>query len=152
MNAYRCIAAGLLAFSSAVHADVTPMNTAQLVHALQDAPPCCVIDGRAAESRKKQPRDDVVPYKEGLQIQPTAAIVVLADSDDQAMKIARALDAAYPGKRIIAVKGGLVTWDMAQMELSRLAASGPQSGINFMIPRNTCESGSSIQNLKSKLK
>lgn len=141
----------LLLLTGLARADVTPMGKSQLHHALKEGAPCCVIDGRIDSSRKKQPLDDALPYKEGMQINPTAAVVVLADSDKQALKIANALDAAYPGKRIIAVQGGLGVWDAVQVQLSREAASGPPSGMSFMIPKNTCESGSSIQNLKSKL-
>ncbi|WP_126443661.1 hypothetical protein [Sulfuricystis multivorans] len=144
----------LVAFvlSSTAYADVTPMNKTQLVHALKDGAPCCVIDGRVEANRKKRPLGDALPYKEGLQINPTAAVVVVADSDEQALKIASALDTAYPGKRILSVKGGIDAWEAAQVDLSREAASGPPAGLGFMIPRNTCESGSSIQNLKSKFK
>jgi hypothetical protein len=141
----------LLGLAATARAEVIPMNKSQLHHALKEGAPCCVIDGRIDSSRKKQPLDDALPYKEGMQINPTAAVVVIADGDKQAMRIAKALDAAYPGKRIIAVQGGVGVWEAVQVQLSREAASAPPGGMSFMIPRNTCESGSSIQNLKSKL-
>lgn len=130
-------------------ADVTPMDKKQLHHALSANPPCCVIDGRSEDSRKKHPLEDALPYKAGLRINPTSAIVVVADNDAMAQQIAAALDATYPGKRILAVKGGVDTWEATQVELSREAASGPPSGIGFVIPKNTCESGSPLQQLRS---
>lgn len=141
----------LVFLTGLAHADVTPMGKSQLHHAMKEGAPCCVIDGRIDSSRKKRPLDDALPYKEGMTINPTASVVVIADGDKQAMKIANTLDAAYPGKRIIAVQGGVGVWESVQVQLSREAASAPPGGMSFMIPKNTCESGSSIQQLKSKL-
>lgn len=132
-------------------AGVTPMKLAQLVHALEEAKPCCVIDGRSEASRASHPLDEAVPYRDGIALSPNGMMVVVAESDEAARQIADRLDAAYPGQNIIVVLGGIATWEAAQVELSRLAASKPKQGFGFIIPRNTCESGSSIQNLKSKL-
>lgn len=140
----------LLGLPPLAWADVTPMDDQQLHHALKDSPPCCVIDGRTAGNRKKHPLGDALPYKEGMRINPTAAVVVLADNDTAAQKIASTLDAAYPGKRILAVKGGVDAWEATLAQLSRDAASGPPGGISFVIPKNTCESGSPLQQLRSK--
>jgi hypothetical protein len=82
-----------------------------------------------------------------MKITPTAAVVVVADNDRLAKKIAGELDAAYPGNRIIAVQGGAGVWDAALMVASQAAASTP--GFSFVIPKNTCESGTAIQQLKS---
>jgi hypothetical protein len=128
------------------------MDKQQLHHALKAGPPCCVIDGRNQSSRKQRPLDDSLPYKEGMRINPTAAIVVIADSDSNAKQIATTLDAAYPGKRIFAVKGGVDVWEATLVELSRDAASGPPSGFGFVIPKNTCESGTPLQQLRSNFK
>lgn len=146
------IATLLAASVGPAFADVTPMGKTQLHHALKATPPCCVIDGRDENSRKKKPLDEALPYQPGMQINPTAAIVVLADNDPSAQKIAHQLDAAYPGKRIFAVQGGIDVWEAVLVEMSRDAAGGPPSGVSFVIPKNTCESGSAIQQLRSKLK
>lgn len=127
-------------------ADVVPMAKPQLVHALQEGQPCCVIDGRSEASRKKQPLSDAIPYRPGLKIEPTAAVVVVADSDRIARRIAGELDAAYPGKRIIPVQGGIGVWESALMTASRETAGTPS--FSFVIPKNTCESGSAIQKLR----
>jgi hypothetical protein len=129
------------------HADVVPMNKTQLQHALKAEAPCCVIDGRDASNRKKKPLSDALPYTPGMQINPTAAVVIVADNDRLAGKIAGEFDAAYPGKRIIAVQGGIGVWEAALVAASREAASTP--GFSFVIPKNTCESGTAIQQLRS---
>lgn len=142
----------LIGLTNLAWADVTPMDKKQLHHALKVSPPCCVIDGRNESSRKKRPLDDALPYKEGMRINPTAAVVVIADNDSNAKQIATTLDKAYPGKRIFAVKGGVGVWEATLVELSRDAASGPPSGFGFVIPKNTCESGTPIQQLRSNFK
>ncbi|MFN6960805.1 MAG: hypothetical protein ACK4N6_01060 [Rhodocyclaceae bacterium] len=136
--------------SAPAHADIVPMNRKQLQHALQAGEPCCIIDGRSEASRKKHPID-ALPYTSSLRINPTADVVVIADNDQLAQKIAAQLDAAYPGKRILAVLGGVETLEGAQMDASRAAASGAPAagGISFVIPKNTCESGSPLQQLRS---
>lgn len=136
----------LLGAASYVRADVLPMAEPQLVHALKERQPCCVIDGRGENSRKKRPLSDAIPYRPDLKIEPTAAIVVIADNDNIAKRIAGELDAIYPGKRIIAVLGGIGTWETALVAASQTAASTPS--FSFVIPKNTCESGSAIQQLR----
>jgi hypothetical protein len=137
-------------FVALAHADVVPMDREQLQHALQAGEPCCVIDGRGAASRKQHPLD-ALPYRPGMRIKPTADVVIVADDDAQAQKIAAEFDAAYPGKRMIVARGGVAAWEGAQMDASRAAASGapPRGGIGFVIPKNTCESGSPLQQLRS---
>lgn len=152
MKTASLLAILLIGLTSLARADVTPMDKKQLHHALKASPPCCVIDGRNESSRKKHPLDDALPYKEGMRINPTAAIVVIADNDLNAKRIATTLDASYPGKRIFAVKGGVNVWEATLVELSRDAASGPPSGFGFVIPKNTCESGSPLQKLRSNFK
>jgi hypothetical protein len=140
----------LLIFAALAHADVVPMDRKQLQHALQAGEPCCVIDGRGEASRKRHPLD-ALPYRPGMQIKPTADVVIVADDDARAQKIAAELNAAYPGKRMIAARGGVAVWEGAQMDASRAAASGapPGGGFGFVIPKNTCESGSPLQQLRS---
>lgn len=139
----------LIASTGLACADIVPMTKPQLVHALQEGEPCCVIDGRGEKSRKQRPLADAIVYRPGLEITPTAAVVVVADNDQSTKKIAGALDAAYPGKRILAVQGGLDTWEAALMAASQAAAATP--GYSFVIPKNTCESGTPLQKLKSSL-
>lgn len=150
---FRISLLAALMTSTLAHADIVPMNRKQLQHALQAGEPCCVIDGRSAANRKAHPID-ALPYAPGLQIKPTADVVVVADNDQMAQKIAAQLDAAYPGKRFLTVLGGVEALEGAQMDASRAVASGasPAGGVSFVIPKNTCESGSPLQQLRSSKK
>lgn len=141
------IALLLLLGTMLAHAEVVTMGKAQLQHALQEGPPCCVIDGRSEKSRRQRPLADALVYRADIKIVPTAAVVVLADEDRQARKIAEALAAAHPGKRIIAVEGGLAVWQAVQASATQSVAQ--RGGINFVIPKNTCESGTPLQELTS---
>lgn len=131
-----------------VRAEVLPMDQQQLQRALKAGQPCCVIDGRAQTNRGKHPLADALPYQEGMRIHPTADVVIVADSDRLARKIAAVLDAAYPGRRMIAVRGGVGVWEGALVAASREAAGGAPPGFGFVIPRNTCESGTPLQRLR----
>lgn len=137
-------------FVSTASAEVTMMGKSQLQQALKLESPCCVIDGRSPASRKKQPLTDALPYAQGMKINPTAAIVVVADNSRLADKVARELETGHPGKRVIAVQGGVGVWEAALVAASREAASKP--GFSFVIPKNTCESGTAIQQLRSNTK
>lgn len=145
----RFLFPALFAFlSSFVHAEVSLLPGTALVEALQTLPPCCVIDARSEKNRKHDPLAEALPYEASMRINPTATVVVVSDSDRHALKVAQSLAAAYPGSHIVAVKGGVKTW---RTTLTRLEQDkkGP---LSFVIPKNTCESGSVIQQLKSSLK
>lgn len=129
-------------------ADVALMDKMQLQFALKATPPCCVIDGRRPASRQKQPLAEALPYEKGLKINPTASVIVIADGDRQAKGIADALAQAYPGRQIIAVKGGVGVWEAVVAALAKSSAGGATS-YNFVIPKNTCESGTPLQQLRS---
>lgn len=120
----------------------------QLTQALRKSPPCCVIDARGAASRESHPLAEALPYRPGMKITPTAAAVVLADTDGEALAASRSLARDYPGKRIIAVKGGVATWEATTADLAQAAPKG--KAFQFVIPRNTCESGTPLQKLLSK--
>ncbi len=146
---YRLCSLVLMAMADAALAQVTSMGLEQLQFAVKVSPPCCVIDGRRSEIRGKHPLVDALPYREGMKLNPTASVVVIADKDRDARKIAGALALSYPDKKIIAVKGGIRTWEATLHALAKGPTGGPTS-YNFVIPRNTCESGSPIQSLRSK--
>lgn len=129
-------------------ADIELMDKMQLQFALKATPPCCVIDGRRPASRQKQPLAEALPYEKGLKINPTASVVVVADSDRIAREIAGELARDHPGKQIIAVKGGVGVWEAAVAALANASAGGATS-YNFVIPKNTCEHGTPLQQLRS---
>jgi hypothetical protein len=149
-----CLASLLLAAGTA-HADVSLRSAMQLEIALKSSPPCCVIDGRHAAQRQHAPLPEALPYRPGMTINPTAAVVVVADSDSEAKRIGAELGKAHPDKTIIAVKGGVPTWKSVLAALDKPAsdvAGAPTGGINFVIPKNTCESGETLQKLRSQAK
>lgn len=148
------LAAALLGAAPA-RAAVALQGAAELTHALQSAPPCCVIDARSEDSQLKSPLADALRYRIGLQIVPTAAVVVVADRDPEALRIGAILQKAHPGKTIYAVKGGVPVWEAVLKTLSAGTSSAPHSarpGISFVIPHNTCETGTPLQILQSKPK
>lgn len=148
-----CLLAGLLA-GGIVHAEVALLGGNELNAALKDSPPCCVIDGRKELNRVKAPLAEALPYRPGLSIKPTATVVVLADNDREALRIAGIFEKQHPGKPILAVKGGLKTWQAATASLSSAPASdgAPGATLQFVIPHNTCETGQPLQKLQSRKK
>lgn len=138
-----------------VHAAVALRGEAELIHALKSESPCCVVDGRSEDHQRKHPLADAVRYRPGLQIVPTAAIIVVADRDPAAMNIGAALAKQHPGKVIYAVKGGVAAWESVLKSLEKVSSSkAPDAppGISFVIPHNTCETGTPLQILQSKPK
>lgn len=149
--AIRCLAICSLCGIGTAQAQVTAKDRQQLTAALTASTPCCVIDGRSAASRKQQPLADALVYRPDLRIKPTAAVVVIADRDLDAMQIGETLARKHPGKQIIAVKGGIKTWQEASHAAALLAAGIgiPGGGSrSFVIPSNTCEQGKPLQELR----
>jgi len=148
-----CLLTGLLV-STAAHAEVGLLGSNELSASLKGSPPCCVIDGRKELNRAKAPLPEALPYRPGLSIQPTATVVVLADTDSEALHIAGIFEKQHPGKSIIAVKGGLKTWQAATASLGSAQANdgAPGATLQFVIPHNTCETGEPLQKLQSKKK
>lgn len=141
--------------AASVHAAVALRGAAELTEALKSQPPCCVVDARSEDSQRKHPLADAVRYRSGLQIVPTAAVIVVADRDQEAMNIGAALAKQHPGKVIYAVKGGVAAWESVLKSLRGVSSSkapGAASGISFVIPHNTCETGTPLQILQSKPK
>lgn len=148
-----CVLSGLLV-SNFGHAEVVLLGGNELSFTLKESPPCCVIDGRKELNRAKAPLPEALPYRAGLSIKPTATVVVLADSDSEALRIAGIFEKQHPGKPIIAVKGGMKTWQAVTASLSNAPASdgAPGATLQFVIPHNTCETGEPLQKLQSKKK
>lgn len=145
-----CLAAcavALIAAASAAHADASLRSAAQLKLALGTHPPCCVIDARTEAQRKSRPVHDALPYRKDLTINPTATVIVLADTDAQALSVAQTLARAHPGKPILAVAGGVAVWESVVADISAAPPGG--KALSFVIPRNTCEQAPALQNLRS---
>jgi hypothetical protein len=131
------IAALLFALPAA--AEVSLRDTAALQAFLASGTPCCVIDARNAAKRLSSPLADTLPYRKGLKINPTGIVVVIADTDARAIEVGKALERSSKAQEVYAVKGGARSWRAA----TGAAASGMPRG--FIIPKNTCESGTAIQ-------
>lgn len=141
--------------AASVHAAVALRDAAELTRALKSEAPCCVIDARSAGQQRKHPLADALRYRPGLNIIPTASVIVVADRDQDAVKVATLLAGQHPGKVIYAVKGGLVAWQSVLKTLAKASSSkvpGAVAGISFVIPHNTCETGTPLQVLTSKPK
>ncbi len=155
-TAHRLVALFAIASSVGfVHAEAALRGEAELTQILKKNPPCCVIDARSEEQQLKAPLADALRYRPGLQIIPTASVVVVADRDQDAMNAGAALAKQHPGKAIYAVKGGVATWGVVLKSLAKVTSSrapGMSKGISFVIPHNTCETGEPLQILTSKPK
>lgn len=141
--------------AASAHAAVALRDTAELSQALKSEPPCCVIDARSADQQRKHPLLGALRYRQDLSIFPSASVIVLADRDQDAVKVATVLAQQHPGKVIYAVKGGVVAWQSVLKTLAKASSSkvpGAVAGISFVIPHNTCETGTPLQVLTSKPK
>lgn len=141
--------------AASVQAAVVLRGAAELIDTLKSQPPCCVIDARSAASQRRHPLAEAVRYRAGLQIIPTASVIIVADHDQDAMQAGATLARQHPGKAIFAVKGGVVAWESVLKSLAGVSSSsapGAAPGISFVIPHNTCETGTPLQILQSKPK
>jgi rhodanese-related sulfurtransferase len=138
---YAVIAAMWIAAPAA--AEVSLRDTAALEAFLSGNTPCCVIDARSAANRKRAPLADTLPYRTGLKINPTGVVVVIADTDARAIEIGERLTESSKAKEVYAVKGGIATWKAAT--IAGLLKTRPRS---FVIPKNTCEQGTPLQELR----
>jgi hypothetical protein len=132
-------ASQVLAASIALH------GPEQLAAALKEGPPCCIVDARPPGARALRPLADAVAYRKGLKINPTAAVVVIADNDQNALRIGEELARESNAPRVIAVQGGLAAWEAA----TGAGASGGATAATFVIPKNTCEQDAPLQTLRA---
>jgi hypothetical protein len=138
----------LAAFAATVTRAAQPValhDRAQLALALEKGPPCCVIDARAEGARALRPLADALVYRKGMKINPTAAVAVIADSDENGMRVGDELARTSHAPQVIVVKGGLATWEAATAP-SRSASGG--AALTFVIPKNTCEQDTPLQTLR----
>jgi rhodanese-related sulfurtransferase len=157
MKAHWIIAAAGIAIASAAHAGKQPLAEDELASLLRESPSCCVIDARTARQREREPIEGAVIYRQGVVINPTATVVVVSHSDTEASRVVAALEQKYPGKLIVAAKGGYATWKAATTNAAQPAqdagfssAKLPGSRFQFVIPHNTFEVGQPLQILQSK--
>lgn len=151
-----CVVPILSAFwSLSASAAASLRDEVDLIEALKLEPPCCVIDARSDAKRSKHALADALTYRPGLTIVPTASVIVVADDNQGALKIADTLAKQHPGKTIYAVRGGMVSWEFVRKALEKVKASSSgaaPTGISFVIPHNTCETGTPLQVLNQSTK
>lgn len=145
----RWAGAALLAATAGSWAGVASLrDEAQLFSLLSAAPACCVIDARSDKARQADAMPGALQYRDGLRVKPTSHAVVLADSDDRALAVARKVARASP-HAVYAAHGGLRAWRTVQARLQAQAA-GPGSKFSFVIPHNTCEQGAPLHVFKAE--
>ena len=132
-----------LGIARSAAADVSLRDTAALEAFLSGNTPCCVIDARSTKNRKRDPLANTLTYRKGLKINPTGVVVVLADTDAEALEVGETLAESSKAKEVYAVKGGAATWKAAT--IAELLKTRPKS---FVIPKNTCEQGTPLQELR----
>jgi len=106
---------------------------------------CCVVDARGAGARVDAPIEQAIAWRQDLQLKPEAAVVVIGASDEAALRIGEEIARRSGARDVIVVQGGERTWRAFLREM----AAGPPSGMAFIVPRNTCEPGAAVLELKS---
>ena len=147
LRAGGVLAALMLSDSVQAQAAASLRNEMQLGLALRSSPPCCVVDARTAAERKALVLDEALVYREDLRIKPTATVVVVADTDEAALAVAESIAAAHPGSPVLAVEGGVLAWQRVLARINAEPAGG--RAIQFVIPKNTCEHGPALQQLRT---
>jgi len=152
----RWLLLGVLSLCGASsYADASLRDEVDLIEALKRQPPCCVIDARSEAKQAQHALADALKYRPGLSIVPTASVVVVGDDNQSALKVANALSTQLPGKTIYAVRGGVTAWELVRKALDKVTASSSgaaPAGVSFVIPHNTCETGTPLQILSSGTK
>ncbi|MBA3057482.1 MAG: hypothetical protein KJ614_14920 [Gammaproteobacteria bacterium] len=147
--------AAIMGWSMAVFAQAALRDEIDLIETLKRQPPCCVIDARSDARRQQHALADALTYRPGLSIVPSATVIVVGDDNESALKVAESLAKQHPSKSIFAVRGGVTAWEFVRKALDKVSASSsgaPPAGVSFVIPKNTCESGTTLQILSSKPK
>jgi hypothetical protein len=144
MRGRLILLAALAAASTAIWAAPVLADRDQAISLLKATPPCCVVDARNGIRRKLRPLAGAVVWNDGMVVKPTGTVVVIADDDQAARSVGRAIEKRFNAKHVLAVKGGIETWDKVVSETQE-----PGMPATFVIPRNTCEQGSPLQTLRS---
>lgn len=101
-----------------------------------------LLDARNTEAQRNTPiafstrYQSTTPIKKGL-------VLIVADTDAAALQIAQSIPAAAD-RSVFAVKGGGQAW---RRVMAKVPPGTSVSG-SFVIPKNTCEQGKPIQELK----
>ncbi len=107
---------------------------------------CCVVDARGAAARSEAPIEQAIAWRGDLTLTPEAAVVVIGTSDEAGLRVGDEIARRFAAREVIVVQGGEGTWRAFLQEL----AAGPPSGMDFIVPRNTCEPGAAVLELKGE--
>jgi 3-mercaptopyruvate sulfurtransferase SseA len=148
---FRALTLGLLLQIAALSchaASASLRDDAQLMALLRESPQCCVIDARSAPSRKNAELAGALVYRDGLRINATSVVVVVADTDARALAVARTI-AGSVAHDVYAVKGGYEAWQSVEVRM-QAEASRPGSKYTFVIPFNTCQQDTPLHVFEAK--
>lgn len=128
--------------ASSFAADVLFIEEVALLKIVSNDQDYQLMDARAPEMQQIAPLAFSTRYRLNVPI-TKALVLVVADTDADALEVARDIPAAE-GRAVYAVKGGFETWQ----RVAKQAASPAAASKSFVIPKNTCEQGKPIQELK----
>jgi hypothetical protein len=130
----RMLGAALLALPAlSLAADDLLLDEISLEKKVGREPNCQLLDGRSAEARRLAPLAFSVRYEKTVAVKK-GLVFIVADSDEAALEIARAIP-ADAGRSVYAVKGGADAWKRVQSKTATAVAPG------FVVPKGTCDLG-----------
>lgn len=137
-----CCLAVLISPALCLAANDLLLDENDLAAMIEKDPDYQLLDARNAEARRITPiafstkYQTVMPINKGL-------VLVVADTDDAALKIAQSIPSGAD-RTVFAVKGGTEAWRRVSLN-----ASPPSTmSDSFIIPKNTCEPGKTVMELK----
>ncbi len=119
------------------------LDEATLSFKLDHAHDYQVLDARGAGAQRDAPIAFSTRYETNAAIKE-GLVLVVADTDAAALAIAQAIAAGGPDRAAFAVKGGYDSWQ----RVARKSSASTSIAGGFVIPKNTCEQGKPIQELK----
>lgn len=123
--------------------EVTLLDEAALAAKLQQQADYQLLDARGDEAQRLASIAFSTRYRINTAIK-TGLVLVVADTDAEAVKVAVTIPAAV-GREVYAVQGGEPAWK--RVALNMPIQSGAASKI-FVIPHSTCEQGKPLQEVK----
>ncbi len=102
-----------------------------------------LLDARSAQAQRDAPIAFSTRYEPNTAVKG-GLVLVVADTDAAASAIAQAIVAGGADRAVFAVKGGYDSWQ----RVARKSSASTSIAGGFVIPKNTCEQGKPIQELK----
>jgi hypothetical protein len=143
MRILRCVGLALLLLPTiSFGAEGVLLAEDALSSKLDQFPDYQLLDARNAEAQRDNQIAFSTRYQSATLIKK-GLVLVVADTDAAAVEIAKTIPAASD-RFVFAVKGGCDAW---RHVMAKIPVGTAVSG-NFVIPKNTCEQGKPIQELK----